>query len=1375
VIGAPGAGFGNVVSGNLGAGIRISAGSSGTLIQNNTIGLAADAKTALGNLGDGISLDDAPGTAIGGTSNGEGNVIAANQGSGIVTSNGGGGLLVQANFVGTDATGTLALGNQGCGIKLGSSSNTIGGTVAGAANVIEFNGTGQVGAGVQLAGNVNQDTILSNSIYANAGLGINFGSGPTPNHAPGTPGPNDYQNYPVLSGAQCDGNSTSIQGTLYGSPNASYLVQFFSSPTPDGSGHGQGQHLIGSMSVQTDAGGNASFTTSVGAVTGAGQYVSATATGASGDTSEFSVDVSVQGEINLVLTASGTPNPVLAGGQLTYALKVSNQGTIDAHNVVLTDQLPQGVSLNSITPSQGLVLPPMSNGSVTVELGLIRAGASATVTMVVTTGPSSVGQITNTASVSSQETNPDPTSESASVTTTVQTAADVSIAMTESPNPGLDGGNLTYTMTISNAGPEAAGSVAVRLPVASGAGLVSAIASAGLVSYSGGVVVAQLGNLGMGASATVTVVLQAQAPGQITETATATSNSADPNLSNNTSTVVTQVDPASDLGVQVTASDNPAATGQVFQYVVTIKNDGPDDATSVDVNDTLPAGVSFVSASTDQGVLPTFANSVVSASLSRLAAGATAKLTIVVNPTALPGSTLVDSASVSAATADPNPSNNTATLKIPIRGVSDLEVSAVAASGSLYAGQTLKYTITVTNHGPADEPDADLTSALPAGVTFDSASSTQGVAPAVQQGVLTADLGLLPANQSAVVTLVVTPGAGAVGTLTETFTVQGQDFDPELSNNTTQATATVAPSSDLSVAISPQAGPAIAGVKWTYILVVSNAGPSDATGVIATSLLPAGLELVSALSSQGTAPSDQGGTVSADLGSLAAGASATVTLAVQPTTAAALAGSVALFASVSGDQFDTNPANNRASLTVAVDPSVTLTMAMVASPPSVESGQTITFTATIQNTGTTPATGVVVTVPPAATLSYMSSTVSQGTTALVAGQLLAQLGNLNPGASATLACVEMATAAGTVSQTESVDAAEYNLDVAGAFASASAQVLGSPGTVQFGATSVAVVETGGVALLPVVRLYGALGSISVNYQTVAGNAAPGRDFVPTSGTLVFGPGQTTGTIQVPVLPDPYDNHDEYVNVVLSGPTGGARLGDENVAALHIEDVDPDFTPPQVAELTWAGSIKSISSLTLLFTAPMDPTYASSPSSYHLVNLASGAAIGIASVSYSDATRSVTVVPATPLPSGQFDQSQIIGTGPAAVRDIAGNLLDGAGTGTPGTNYTAWFGQGTRLQYSDGSGNLVTLRVKGAGYLEQVRDASGNGVVLDVIGMVPHRTTLNGSVRHRKGSSGQTQLGMIEGLGQFGDVRVLLKSPPFRVKQYPFQRRGKAVL
>ncbi len=393
IIGAVGPGFGNVIGGNAGPGISVTGGAAGTAIQNNFLGVAADGATPLGNQGDGIQLDDAPGTLIGGASPGEGNIISENQQNGIDTAGDTAGLWVAGNEIGTDLTGQLKLGNYQSGINLASSSNLIGGTVAGAANVIEFNGTGRVGAGVQLVGLVGQNTILSNSIYQNAGLGINFGSGPTPNHAPDTAGPNNYQNYPTLSSAQSDGSVTTVTGTLYESPDSSYLIQFFSSPRPDLSGYGQGKVLIGSTSAQTNAQGIATFTAGLSLVTQSGAYVSATATDASGDTSEFSANLAIQGQDNLSLTGTATPDPVLAGGTLTYTLTVANQGVADAEGVILNDQLPAGVSLVSVNTTQGFIVPQMGGGSITVALGTIPAGSTATVTIQAQTAAGTTGTI----------------------------------------------------------------------------------------------------------------------------------------------------------------------------------------------------------------------------------------------------------------------------------------------------------------------------------------------------------------------------------------------------------------------------------------------------------------------------------------------------------------------------------------------------------------------------------------------------------------------------------------------------------------------------------------------------------------------------------------------------------------------------------------------------------------------------------------------------------------------------------------------------------------------------------------------------------------------------------------------------------------------
>ena len=190
-----------------------------------------------------------------------------------------------------------------------------------------------------------------------------------------------------------------------------------------------------------------------------------------------------------------------------------------------------------------------------------------------------------------------------------------------------------------------------------------------------------------------------------------------------------------------------------------------------------------------------------------------------------------------------------------------------------------------------------------------------------------------------------------------------------------------------------------------------------------------------------------------------------------------------------------------------------------------------------------------------------------------------------------------------------------------------------------------------------------------------------------------------------------------------------------------------------------------------------------PAAYQLVAPGLGnRVIPLTPESYNTTSFSVALAPSIALPSGQYYYIQIVGSGSSAIRDISGNLLDGAGNGQSGSNYQASFAQGTRLNYIDGSGNKVSLKLAGSGYLEQVRDSSGDGELLTLVGIMPHHSTLSGTVKSpvsraiRKNRPAQsTELGLIQGLGSFGDVKVLLTSPPFFVKSYPFQRHGKGVL
>jgi uncharacterized repeat protein (TIGR01451 family) len=1372
----------NVISGNSGTGIAVSSGATGTLIQNNEIGVTADGKSKLGNGGDGILLDDAPQTLIGGSDPHEGNEIGANADNGINTSGDTIGLLVAGNFIGTDTTATINLGNDGNGVNLGSSQNTIGGTLAGAGNTIYYNGVGKVASGVQLVGSVAENEILSNSIYDNDGLGINLGNGPTPNNPPGTPGPNDFQNYPNLSIAESDGSTTTIAGTLSSTPSTQFLIQFFSSPTGDFSGFGQGKVLLGSQSVQTDAHDNASFTLTFATATVVGHDISATATDPRGDTSEFARDVAVQGETNLQLSATGTPNPVVEGHNLTYTLSVTNPGTVPAQGVVLTDQLPATITLVSAFATQGAI-DPSARGTVTASLSTIRPGGKATVTIVVTTSANSPGTISDLVNVTCQQVGPTADSATATVTTIVDSEADLSVALSASANTILAGADLTYTMELANGGPDAADNVTATLPLAAGVTFISATTTAGTVSYAGGKVVAALSEMAAGGQpTTVKVVVQPETAGELNSTATITAlDNQDPNSLDDSSSASTTVEPASDLTIGITTSPRTVVSNDPFDYVVTVNNAGPSDDSQVVISDTLPAGVTYQSASADQGVTPIVKSGVVSATFATLSSGASVSLTIVVVPTVAPGSKLSDTASVTGQNAEPAKAINTATLATLVVGRSDRGIAVASAPASAYVGQNITYTLDISNLGPDAEPDAVLSFPCPADLVLVSASSIAGEpAPVIKAGMFTAQLGSIAVSSIFEYSVTISPQAAAAGTLVTTFSVGGQNVDSDSANDNAQASVAVTPAADLAVTVTPGAATPAHDADWSYTLTVTDLGLSPATGVTALAPLPANAQFEGATSSQGTAPIEAGGAVSAALGNIAPGQSATVTIVVQPDAV----GPLLLNASAGGDQHDPNTANNHQSLVVSVAPSADLTVSLHSEYPTVLTGEPWTFGVTVANSGPDSATSVALDMPLASQLVVDSSQPAQMTTSFEDGQLVAQVGTIAPGSSATFYLVVTATTAGSLYQSAFVTEAENQLDPRSTAATTAVTVLESAGILQFGSTTNAVAETAGLAQLQVIRIDGALGAITVNYQTVAQNATPGLDFVPTSGTLSFASGQTAATIAIPVLADPWDNQDEYLSVVLSAPTGGAGLGTFSRAQLKIVDVDPDYTPPEVSNLSWTGTSRSITSLTVSFTAPLNQAYAMNSANYVLVapsmhNLV----IPLTAKSYSAAGFSVTLAPSISLPSGQFYQLRLLGTGATAIRDIAGNLLDGAGNGLPASNYVASFAQGTRLQYRDAAGNNVTLKLARSGYMEQVRNAAGEGILLELVGIDPHHATLSGSVhrvvsgraRFSRSTSGTTNLGTLEGFGNFGDVKVLLTSPPFYSNQVPFQRKGRGVL
>lgn len=330
----------NIISGNTRTsgftpGVLINDDAYDVRVRGNYIGTDVAGTAAVPNQ-IGVSFDTFNGHAtydnvIGGTVAGAGNVISGNIYNGVVFS----GVetfdnLLQGNMIGTAADGTSDLGNDEEGVRVQNAAahNIIGGTASGAGNIIAFNGSN----GVNVVDNSSSASIISNSLFSNTGLGIKlgFGTGVTANDTnDADSGPNDLLNFPdTLVYWSYDGN-THISYDL-DVPAGSYRVEFYSNPSADGSGHGEGKTLIGSQNITSGGLGAQGYITSF-AATGL-TNIAATVTqvttgfGGFGATSEFSTVAQAAPQVNDLALSKTLMNPedVSPGAELHYAIEVAN-------------------------------------------------------------------------------------------------------------------------------------------------------------------------------------------------------------------------------------------------------------------------------------------------------------------------------------------------------------------------------------------------------------------------------------------------------------------------------------------------------------------------------------------------------------------------------------------------------------------------------------------------------------------------------------------------------------------------------------------------------------------------------------------------------------------------------------------------------------------------------------------------------------------------------------------------------------------------------------------------------------------------------------------------------------------------------------------
>ena len=401
----------------------------------------------------------------------------------------------------------------------------------------------------------------------------------------------------------------------------------------------------------------------------------------------------------------GQPAVAIAENNLTYSISVTNLGPSSATNVTVTHLLPPGAAFVSATASQGAW--SQQGGVLTFTLGAMPTRTRASLSAVVQ--PADLGTnytCYSTATVTSGQPDFVPANNSATTRNQVTPpAADLAVGIAATPNPVLVGGTLTYTVSLSNNGPSPAPPITVTNVLPPSTALQSVAVSQGTTTILGNVVLWSLTNkLAMGASATATIKVTPTAEGVIKATATADAGSFDPVAANNSASVSTAVGPAADLALSLVGLPNPVVAGSNVTYKISVSNLGPSTATDITVSDLLPPEMIALSATATQGS-GAVSNHTLLWNLGTLSAGAEASITIVAATTT--NGVFTSTASVLAAQADPNLTNNTASAVITVTAPFIDVVSAGATltfesgpvNGALDSGETVTMTLRLRNAG----------------------------------------------------------------------------------------------------------------------------------------------------------------------------------------------------------------------------------------------------------------------------------------------------------------------------------------------------------------------------------------------------------------------------------------------------------------------------------------------------------------------------------------------------------------------------------------------------------------------------------------------------------------------------------------------------
>ena len=645
--------------------------------------------------------------------------------------------------------------------------------------------------------------------------------------------------------------------------------------------------------------------------------------------SPATVRIPAEPDVTIVKSANvrSFANP---GTLVTYSYEVRNTGNVTLDPVVVSDPMP---GLSAISCQQTRLAP--------------AASQTCTATYRTTGADVNAGGVDNTGTVTGQPPTPfgrqppPPVSDRSSVSVPADQAPSLGILKTAMPRAvNAAGDPIAYSFQVTNTG-----NVTLR-------GIAVADAFTPPSSGSLGPIACPVTTLDPGDSATCTAppYLATQADvdnGRIDNSAVATGVPPNgPPVASPPSTAVVNAayNPAIAL-VKSASITQFKAGGVVVTYRYAVTNTGNLTLDPVVVTDPMP------------GLSP------ISCPQTRLAPGGSEVCTATYTTTAADvraGS--INNTGIATGTPPPTQSRPGApplradsSVSVPALPEADLSIVKTASPDVLTPGRSLTYTLAVRNAGPSDAIGVVVSDPLPAGLTF--ASASDGCTSSGQD--VTCTLPSLAAGATARFTVTANVASSVDHAIDNTATVRSTTPDPDPGDNTSRAHVPIRGEADLSIVKTPSTTTPGPGGQVIYTLVIRNAGPSDATGVKVSDPLVAGLTLQSATPSQGSC-STAGGTVACDLGGLASGGAAQVLVAAG--VAPGASGALVNTATVTGDQDDPRPDDNRSRATVTPQPppqtDADLVVAKTTSARAAVVGRRLTYEIVVRNAGPSAALAV---------------------------------------------------------------------------------------------------------------------------------------------------------------------------------------------------------------------------------------------------------------------------------------------------------------------------------------------------------------------------------------------------------------------------------